>query len=88
MVNEGDNAELECTVDGYPLGTEHVMWKRGGGFPMEARTSFQFHNATSVLVVLNVTKEDMGSFQCVVDNGIGNETSVPAFLVVKRKYEK
>lgn len=85
MVAEHETAILECTVDGKPLTGEHVTWKRAG-FPMETKTTFSFRNITSSLTVYNVTQEDMGSFYCVVDNGIGNETSQPALLVVKRKF--
>lgn len=84
MVAERETATLECTVDGYPLTGEHVTWKRAG-FAMETKTNFSFKNITSSLTVHNVTQDDMGSFYCVVDNGIGNESSQPAFLVVKRK---
>lgn len=85
MVGEKESATLECTVDGNPLSTEHVTWKRAG-FSMEKRANFSFNNITSSLTIKDVTVDDMGSFYCVVDNGIGNESSKPAFLVVKREY--
>ncbi|XP_065200592.1 nephrin-like isoform X2 [Planococcus citri] len=85
-VGEKETATLECTVDGNPLSTEHVTWKRAG-FSMEKRANFSFNNATSSLTIKDVSLDDMGSFFCVVDNGIGNESSKPAYLVVKHKPE-
>ena len=85
LADERESATLECTVDGNPLSGEHVTWKRTD-FPMGKKTNFSFRNITSSLTVYNVTQEDMGSFYCVVDNGIGNETSKPAYLVVKRTF--
>lgn len=85
LAAERESATLQCTVDGNPLTGEHVTWKRAG-FPMETRTNFSFKNITSSLTVYNLTQDDMGSFYCVVDNGIGNESSKPAYLVIKRKY--
>jgi hypothetical protein len=85
LAGERESATLECTVDGNPLSGEHVTWKREG-FPMETKTTFAFQNITSSLTVYNVTLDDMGKFSCVVDNGIGNESSQYAYLVVKRTY--
>lgn len=45
-----------------------------------------YKNNTFYLVVRGITRKDMGQFFCVADNGIGNEVSQPAYLVVKRKY--
>lgn len=87
LAGERESATLECTVDGNPLTEEHVTWKREG-FAMETKTNFSFKNVTSSLTVHNVTYDDMGSFYCVVDNSIGNESSRAAYLVVKRRLHK
>lgn len=87
LVGEGDDAELWCTVNALPLNSEHVTWRRPG-FALRERTTSVYKNITSYLTVKDVTKKDMGPFYCVADNGLGNETSQAAFLVVKRKLIK
>lgn len=85
MVNENEDAELSCIIDALPLGAEFVTWRRPG-FSFESRTMSTFKNNTSFLIVRGVTIKDMGQFLCVADNGIGNETSQTAYLIVKREY--
>lgn len=84
MVTENEDAELWCTIDAFPLSVEHVTWRRPG-FLFETRTMTSFRNNTFYLTVRGVTRKDMGQFYCVADNGLGNETSLPAYLVVKRE---
>lgn len=43
-------------------------------------------NGTSYLRIGSVTREDLGYFQCIVSNGIGNQTSRDVMLIVKRKF--
>lgn len=43
-------------------------------------------NGTSYLRISGVTREDLGNFQCVASNGIGNTTIKDVMLIVKRKY--
>ncbi|XKL66984.1 hypothetical protein PGB90_010404 [Kerria lacca] len=86
MVTENEDAELWCTIDAFPLSVEHVTWRRPG-FLFETRTMTSFRNNTFYLTVRGVTRKDMGQFYCVADNGLGNETSLPAYLVVKHKPE-
>lgn len=84
----GEDAQLNCTADGNPLKVDHVTWRREGFPEMSSRTSTVFRNNTSVLTILKATKEDIGAFLCVVNNGLGNETSAPAFLLVKRMFAR
>ncbi len=84
-VSENEDAELWCTVDAFPLSAEHVTWRRPG-FQFDTRTVQSFKNGTSYLTVRGVTRKDMGQFYCVAENGLGNETSRAAYLVIKRKY--
>lgn len=85
MVNENEDAELWCTVEANPLKTEYVTWRRPG-FAFESRTMSSFRNNTFYLVIRGVMKKDMGQFTCLADNGLGNETSQAAYLVVRREY--
>lgn len=49
--------------------------------------TFEPRNLTSSLVIKQAKREDVGNFQCVVDNGIGSETRKDVMLVVRFKPE-
>jgi hypothetical protein len=87
MVNPGENAHLYCVAEGNPLSESHISWRREGfsDSDMEQRTERSYRNGTSYLVVQTPSREDNGNFYCVVNNGIGNETTKPVYLVVKCK---
>lgn len=85
VVREGDVAQLWCRIDGNPLGPDHISWTRPE-FYFDKRTSILLKNNTSHLTILNATKSDSGLFFCVVNNGIGNESSHSVLLTVERKY--
>lgn len=85
LVVTGDDAQLNCTADGNPLKVDHVTWRREGFDDMSSRTSTIFRNNTSYLTIHKATKDDIGAFFCVVNNGLGNETTAPAYLLVKHK---
>lgn len=81
----GDIARLWCQVDGFPLDPEHMSWTRPD-FIFDKRTSTSLmNNNTSYLTISNATKYDTGSFYCVVNNGIGNESSRSVLLIVERE---
>lgn len=85
IVSQGDNAQLWCQIDGHPLGPDHISWTRPNFF-FDERTSILLKNTTSYLTILNATQFDSGLFYCVVNNGIGNESSHSVMLIVERKY--
>lgn len=85
IVTEGNDAQLWCQIDGYPLGPEHISWTRPEFF-FDKRTSILLKNSTSHLTIKNATKKDSGFFFCVVNNGIGNESSHFVLLIVERKF--
>lgn len=85
VVANGEDARLWCRIEGFPLGPEHISWTRPNFF-FDKRTSILLKNNTSYLTILNTTKFDSGSFFCVVNNGIGNESSQSVLLIVERKY--
>ena len=85
MVKPEEDAQLYCTVDGNPLSEENVTWKAKNFKKLDARTTRKFTNSTSYLLVHSPTREDTGAFQCIVNNGIGNETSKSVHLLIKCK---
>lgn len=84
IVSQGGDAQLWCQIDGYPLGPDHISWTRPNFF-FDERTSILLKNTTSYLTILNATQFDSGLFYCVVNNGIGNESSHSVMLIVERK---
>lgn len=84
VVTERNDAQLWCQIDGFPLGPEHISWTRPDFF-FDKRTSILLNNSTSYLTIKNATKTDSGFFYCVVNNGIGNESSHSVMLIVERK---
>lgn len=85
IATPGENTELNCTVDGNPLKEEDVSWRSTTFQDFEERTTKSFINSTSYLVIQSPKRSDAGSFECVVDNGIGNETFKTIQLLLKCK---
>ncbi|XP_049881989.1 nephrin [Pectinophora gossypiella] len=87
IANPNEDAMLSCTATGNPLTAEHIRWERKG-YDIDARSvTFDPKNLTSYLLIEKASREDVGNFECVVDNGIGGETRQEAMLVVKFKPE-
>ncbi|KAL1502300.1 hypothetical protein ABEB36_007466 [Hypothenemus hampei] len=88
IVNPKEDATLSCTADGNPLADDTISWKRDDFPDFEARTSVMYDkNGTSYLRISQVTREDLGDFQCVANNGVGNSTTKNILLIVKHKPE-
>ncbi len=84
MVNPGENAEMVCTVDANPIKEDTVQWKRDG-FAMDTRTRRANVSNHFYLTVINASAADAGEFECVVNNGIGEEVKNSTFLLVRSK---
>lgn len=68
------------------MADDTISWKRNDFPEFEARTSVMYDkNGTSYLRISGVTREDLGNFQCVVNNGVGNSSTKEVMLIVKRK---
>lgn len=87
IVNSQEDATLSCTVEGNPLRDDSITWKRNDFPDFDARTSVMYDkNGTSYLRITSVTRDDLGNFQCITNNGIGNTSTRDVMLIVKRKY--
>lgn len=72
-VHQSD-AELTCTVHGYP--TPSVMWSKDGEnlFQTNRIELTQKKHATrteNVLVIRNLTEKDFGKYSCLAKNSLG-----------------
>lgn len=87
IVNSKEDATLSCTADGNPLDENTIVWKRDNFPDFSARTSVMYDkNGTSYLRISHVTREDLGNFQCIADNGVGNATIKNVMLIIKRAF--
>lgn len=87
IVDQGEEATLSCTADGNPLSDDTITWKREDMEDFDVRTVITYDkNGTSYLKISNVAREDLGSFQCITDNGVGNTSTRDVMLIVKRKF--
>ncbi|XP_052747865.1 nephrin isoform X2 [Galleria mellonella] len=87
IVNPNEDAVLSCTATGNPLTSEHIKWERKGQMLDSKHVTFDPKNFTSHLQILKATRDDVGDYSCVVDNGIGNKAKQDVMLVVKFKPE-
>ncbi|XP_060520055.1 nephrin isoform X3 [Cylas formicarius] len=86
--NPKEDATLSCTADGNPLADDTITWKRDDFPDFDARTSVMYDkNGTSYLRITQVTREDLGNFQCIANNGVGNSSVKEVMLIVKHKPE-
>ncbi|XP_018320439.1 nephrin isoform X2 [Agrilus planipennis] len=88
VVSPEEDATLWCSVSGNPLKDDTVAWKRVG-FDFEGRAviTYDKNNRTSWLQIKRVTRDDLGEFQCIAQNGIGNSSVRDVMLIVKHKPE-
>ncbi|XP_050093136.1 nephrin-like [Anopheles aquasalis] len=84
IVNPGENATLNCTVDGKPLTPEHIRWERTG-YDLSLKTSTTYVNGTSTLLVKDAHRDDVGNFRCIADNRVagGKASTRDVLLIVK-----
>ncbi|XP_012277554.1 nephrin isoform X2 [Orussus abietinus] len=82
------HAKLFCEVDGSPMGDEYITWYRvGSNSELSGRYMTSFSNKTSYLHIKYPSREDIGEYQCNVNNGIGNVTSGPILFITHYKPE-
>lgn len=86
IVSPGEDATLSCSAEGNPLNDDTITWKRDNYPDFDSKAMITYvKNGTSYLRIGSVTRDDLGTFQCVVSNGIGNQTVRDVLLIVKRE---
>ncbi|XP_039278760.1 nephrin [Nilaparvata lugens] len=82
IVGEGEDGEFWCQVEGNPISAENISWRRDKKPDIGQRMETIFRNNTSTMLLHAVTKDDIGPYNCVVGNGLGNQTSKSTYLVL------
>ncbi|KAL3997510.1 Immunoglobulin I-set domain family protein [Acanthocheilonema viteae] len=88
-IQEGDKAELQCTVIGSPK--PMVEWMRNGiVINIDNNHFFKKDDETGkqTLVINNVNEEDFGTYTCVATNSIGTAENVGKIKFPKYGFEK
>ncbi|XP_037084807.1 synaptogenesis protein syg-2-like isoform X2 [Pollicipes pollicipes] len=81
LVSPGDDGVLECAADANPSTADMITWHRAGFNLSSNRSKMFYSNGTSYLTLYNVTKEDIGEFQCRANNAIGEASTIARLLV-------
>ncbi|KAM3955389.1 LOW QUALITY PROTEIN: sticks and stones [Aphomia sociella] len=87
IANPNEDAVLTCTATGNPLSLEHFKWEKNGQYIDPKFITFDAKNLTSYLRITKATRDDVGDYKCVVDNGLGKEANQDVMLVVTFKPE-
>ena len=74
----GTNFMLTCNASGDP--TPKITWTK------EGLTAVQFKVLGHKLSIVDVKREDVGSYKCTADNGYGTPATSLAVVDVKCKY--
>ena len=74
----GKNFTLTCNASGDP--TPNITWRK------EGLTAAQFNVSGHKLSLVNVKREDVGSYKCTADNGYGTPATSLAVVDVKCEY--
>ena len=86
-VIEGFNLILECHASGNPV--PNITWTKDGtvwsGLLSIDTSSFPI-TVESVLNISSVHRSDNGIYQCVAQNGVGNQVTNQATITVWCKY--
>ncbi|XP_022657979.1 nephrin-like isoform X2 [Varroa destructor] len=88
--DDGSNPSLQCQVDAHPVYNDTIYWEREGFDMSRTRTTFKGRadekTATSFLTIFNVSKADIGVFNCIANNRLVTTSAQRgAMLVVNFK---
>ena len=78
---EGKDIEFRCPAEGVPKPT--ISWYFNGK-PMVPSDTVKIDPVTGSLTIIEITKEEHGSYRCVATNPAGQDTMVSFTLIVSK----
>uniref|UniRef100_A0A0R3RFL5 Muscle M-line assembly protein unc-89 n=1 Tax=Elaeophora elaphi TaxID=1147741 RepID=A0A0R3RFL5_9BILA len=88
-IQEGEKAELKCTVDGNPK--PEITWMKNGVVINIDNTHFfrkEDETGKQTLIIANINKEDFGTYTCVATNSVGTAKIDGRIKYPKYSFEK
>ena len=79
-LNSVKNHTLKCNASGDPH--PNITWTKAGV------PASQFNASGSVLHLVDVKKEDAGSYLCTASNGFGEDATAIGLVNIRCKYDK
>ncbi|XP_023330700.1 neurotrimin [Eurytemora carolleeae] len=79
IVSEGDNIVLACKATGHP--TPQIRWRREDGKHIRGNIDKEYIGP--IISLVSVSKEDMGAYLCIAQNGVPPAVSRRTILQVK-----
>ncbi|RWS06193.1 Down syndrome cell adhesion molecule-like protein Dscam2, partial [Dinothrombium tinctorium] len=82
IIDSNQRAIINCSISGYPQ--DEVIWLHNGQlFTSDSeRRAIQVFGSQSILMINEVTALDIGMYQCVVKNDIGDSAQASAQLIL------
>lgn len=84
LIREGENAELPCTAQGYPV-PQYAWYRRENNRLVPLVISNQMILVNGSLFIERSRPQDSGKYICIVNNSVG-EVRVETELTVYGKY--
>ena len=79
-LNSVENYTLRCNASGDPH--PNITWRKAGVPASQLNASgYELH-------LVDVKREDAGSYTCTASNGFGNSTTATAIVNIRCKYNK
>lgn len=80
MVQEGDNAELPCTAQGYPV-PQYTWYRKDNNRILPLHIGDRMLQVNGSLFIERAKAQDSGKYICIVNNSVG-EVRVETELTV------
>lgn len=74
----GQSVVLQCMASGMPKPT--IQWLKDG-YPIRVTERHFFTAEDQIMIIVNTVPSDTGTYQCQLNNSLGNKTGVSRLLV-------
>lgn len=77
-ISAGESVVLQCMASGMPKPT--IQWLKDG-YPIRATERHFFTAEDQLMIIVDTLPSDTGTYQCQLNNSLGNKTGVSRLLV-------